>query len=143
MKIYIGCDHAGFELKEYLKDFLESEGFYFEDLGNNIYDPEDDYPDFAKKVAEAVSENPGTRGMLVCGSGVGMCIVANKKEGIRAVNAQSVDIAQKSREHNDTNILCLGQNYIERKFAEEIVRAWLNTDFSGEERHARRVRKIM
>lgn len=142
MKIYIGSDHAGFELKEYLKDFLKSESFDFEDLGNSIFDSEDDYPDFAEKVAEAVSENPGTRGMLVCGSGVGMCIVANKTEGIRAVNAQSVDIAQKSREHNDTNILCLGQNYIERKLAGEIARVWLNTDFSGEERHLRRVRKI-
>jgi len=140
-KIYLGSDHAGFELKEKIRDFLKSSGYDFEDMGAFEYSAVDDYPDYAALVASKIAKT-GDFGILVCGSGVGMCITANKVKGIRAVNACSVKIAQKSREHNNTNILCLGQSYIDFETAKEIIKAWLSTDFSTEEKHHIRVNKI-
>jgi ribose 5-phosphate isomerase B len=140
-KIYIGSDHAGFELKEKIKDFLKSSGYSYEDIGPAEYSAGDDYPDYAALVANEVAKT-GDFGILICSSGVGMCITANKVRGIRAVNAYNIKIAQKSREHNDTNILCLGQDYIDFDTAREIVKIWLATDFSPEEKHHRRVYKI-
>lgn len=140
-KIYLGSDHAGFELKEKIKDFLKNNGYNYEDIGPAEYSAGDDYPDYAVLVANEVSKT-GDFGILVCSSGVGMCITANKVKGIRAVNAYNAKIAQKSREHNDTNILCLGQDYIDIDTAKEIVKTWLATDFSPEEKHHRRVYKI-
>jgi len=142
MKIYLGADHAGFKLKNKIKNYLNAGRYTFEDLGNEVEDPNDDYPDFAKKVAETVSKDPSAKGILVCGSGVGVCIAANKIKGIRSINAYNPDIAQKSREHNDTNILCLGQNYIDIENAKGIIDIWLKTDFSDEERHKKRIAKI-
>ena len=140
-KIFIGSDHAGFKLKEKIKSFLLNEGVNFEDVGALDFNPEDDYPDFAALVAKKVAENSGA-GILVCSSGVGMCITANKIKGIRAINAFNEKIAEMSRIHNNTNVLCLGQDYIEEELAKKIVKRWLETDFSGAERHQRRVDKI-
>ncbi|MHB8281007.1 MAG: RpiB/LacA/LacB family sugar-phosphate isomerase [Candidatus Humimicrobiaceae bacterium] len=141
-KIYLGSDHAGFNLKEKIKDFLGSLGYEYEDLGPKSYEAGDDYSDYAFLVADSAAKSGGL-GILICSSGVGMCIAANKIKGIRAVNAYNVQIAIKSREHNNTNILCLGQDYINWQLAQEIVKAWLETDFSSEEKHHRRVQKII
>ena len=111
------------------------------DLGNENYEPGDDYPDYSLKVAEKVRDT-GSPGILICGSGVGACVMSNKVKGIRAVDAVDVHIARQSREHINTNILCLGQNYISANLAKKIVRTWLNTSFSTEERHRRRVGKL-
>jgi ribose 5-phosphate isomerase B len=139
--IYIGSDHAGFNLKKYLKLFLTKSGFEVFDMGNENYEPGDDYPEYSIKVAEKVRDT-SYPGILICGSGVGACIAANKVKGIRAVDAADVPIARQSREHINTNILCLGQNYISADLAKKIVRAWLETGFSSEERHRRRVDQI-
>lgn len=139
--IYIGSDHAGYKLKEYVRAYLSISGYHPVDMGNEKYEPGDDYPDFAADVAKKVSETCG-RGILICDSGVGVCIVANKEKGIRAVNATNPIIARMSREHNNTNILCLGQNYIKPGLAKKIIKIWLETEFSQEERHHRRVNKI-
>jgi ribose 5-phosphate isomerase B len=140
-KVYLGSDHAGFMLKEQLKEHLSGLGIPCEDLGNRVYEPGDDYPDYAFKVAEKVASGGG-RGVIVCDSGVGVCIAANKARGVRAVNAPNTRIARVSREHNDTNVLCLGQDYLSPEEAMEILDAWLSTEFSHEERHRRRVEKI-
>jgi ribose 5-phosphate isomerase B len=141
-KIYLGSDHGGFKLKEEIKKFLNELNYEYEDLGAKNYEPLDDYPDYAYLVANKVAQTD-SYGILICSSGVGMCIAANKVKGIRAVNAYNVEIAKKSREHNNTNILCLGQNFINFQLAKDIVRAWLQTDFSNEERHKRRVKKLL
>ncbi|MCE5329639.1 ribose 5-phosphate isomerase B [bacterium] len=140
-KIYLGSDHAGFELKEKIKDFLKDLGYQYEDLGPKKYEAGDDYPDYASIVAKQTAKSDG-RGILICSSGVGMCITANKINGIRAVDAYNVKMVQKSREHNNTNILCIGQDYINPELAKEIIKVWLETDFSTEEKHHRRVQKI-
>jgi RpiB/LacA/LacB family sugar-phosphate isomerase len=139
--IYTGSDHAGYKLKEYVKTYLSRAGYNPVDMGNEKYEPGDDYPDFAEKVAKKVAETGG-RGILICDSGVGVCIVANKEKGIRAVNATKPVIARMSREHNNTNVLCMGQNYIKPALAKKIIKVWLETEFSREERHHRRVDKI-
>ena len=139
--IYIGSDHAGFKLKEYIKIYLSESGYTPVDMGNEKYEPGDDYPDYALKVAKKVSETGG-RGILVCDSGVGVCITANKIKNIRAVNPANPIVARMSREHNNTNILCLGQNYIRPHMAKKILKIWLETDFSQEKRHHQRVDKI-
>jgi len=141
-KIYLGSDHGGFKLKEEIKKFLNELNYEYEDLGAKNYEPLDDYPDYAYLVANKVAQTD-SYGILICSSGVGMCIAANKVKGIRAVNAYNVEIAKKSREHNNTNILCLGQNFINFQLAKDIVRAWLQTGFSNEERHKRRVKKLL
>ena len=139
--IYIGADHAGFRLKEYIKIYLSKTGYTPVDIGNEKYIPGDDYPDYAVKVARKVSETGG-RGIIICDSGVGVCIAANKIKNIRAVNPTNTVVARMSREHNNTNILCLGQNYIKPLLAKKIINIWLETEFSQEKRHHRRVDKI-
>ncbi len=140
-KIYIGSDHGGIKLKETIKKLIEEEGYEAEDLG--CYDKEScDYPEYAKKVAEKVAEEDG-RGILICGTGIGMCIAANKVKGIRAAFAYDDFTAKMSREHNNSNILCLGERSLEEDNAKNITKIWLRTKFSSEERHHRRVNKIM
>lgn len=141
MKIFLGADHAGFYLKKKIKFFLDKLSADYEDLGNLKFGPKDDYPDFAKKVAQKVAQTQ-SRGILLCSSGVGMCIVANKAKGIRAVNAWNVKVAKHSREHNNTNILCLPGSFLTEKEVQEIIRVWLKTPFSKAPRHRRRVRKV-
>ncbi len=141
MKIYIGADHAGFKLKEAMKPLLKQMGFDFEDLGNTKYVEHDDYPIFAFKVAKAVAKTKSF-GILFCGSSQGVCIAANKVKGIRAVAVNTVKDAYFSRIHNDANVLCLSGWNIKKTLAEKIIKTWLTTLFSNEERHKRRIQMI-
>ena len=140
--IYLGADHAGFKLKEFLKVYLMKSGYTVYDLGARILDRHDDYPDFASKVSENVSETDNSFGILCCGSAQGMCIAANKHKGIRAVAVTSSKEAIMTRTHNNANVLCLGGWYLSNKEAAHIVMAWLTSQFSQHSRHIRRLKKI-
>ncbi len=144
MKIFIGTDHAGFDMKQKLVSYLDELGYDVKDMGAYELDKEDDYPDFITPTAQAVSENPKMKGIILGGSGQGEAIVANHVSGIRAVvyYGGPLDIIRLSREHNDANILSLGARFITVDEACDAVRLWLETEFSGEERHKRRLRKI-
>lgn len=139
--LYIGADHAGFHLKGELKKYLKELGYQYEDLGNKELDPLDDYPDFALAVGKKVTET-GEKGILICSTGLGMAIAANKVKGIQAAVCWDDFTALQSREHNDTNILCLAGKALDVDMAKKITRVWLETEFSGEERHVRRLKKI-
>ncbi len=139
--VYLGADHAGFKVKEKLKKYLDSLGIFYEDLGGEGKE-EDDYPDYAFKVAEKVSRNRNSKGILICGTGTGMVIAANKIRGIRAAVGYDDYSAKMAREHNDANILCLrGRNFSDKDNL-KIVRIWLNSRFSNAKKHNRRLRKI-
>jgi len=138
--IAIGSDHAGFRLKEKIKDFLRKKGVEFCDFGPENEDPVD-YPDFGKKVAKAVSQGEAERGILICGSGLGMTIVANKFKGVRATLCHDEYTAKMSRAHNDSNLLTLGARVLDEETALKIVEIWLDTPFEGG-RHLRRLNKI-
>jgi ribose 5-phosphate isomerase B len=140
MKIALGADHAGFELKEQIKRHLQQRQIEVQDQGT-VSTESVDYPDFARKVAHQVSEQRADLGILVCGSGIGMAISANKVSGIRAANVSSEYEAQMSREHNNANILALGSRILQPENAFHIVDKWLSTAFAGG-RHERRVEKI-
>jgi len=140
MKVAIASDHAGFELKEKIKKQLEELGYKCKDFGTNSNESVD-YPDYALKVAESVAKKDYERGILICGSGIGMCMVANKIPGVRAALCHNVETARLSREHNDANVLTFGARMIDENTAKEMVRVWLKTDFLGE-RHLRRINKI-
>ncbi len=140
MKIALGADHAGFELKNKIKQHLSEQGIDVQDFGTNTSDSVD-YPDFARNVGETVSARGADLGVLVCGTGIGMAISANKVPGIRAARCDNAFEAQMSREHNDANVLALGARVLEPQTAIEIVDTWLNTHFAGG-RHQRRVDKI-
>lgn len=140
MKIALGSDHGGYQLKETIKAFLNELGMEYKDFGTDSEESVD-YPDFALKVAEAVAGGQYDRGILICGTGIGIGIAANKVPGIRAALCHDVFSAKASREHNDANILSLGQRVIGPGLALEIVKAWLSTGFAGG-RHQRRVDKI-
>ena len=139
-KIAIGSDHAGFELKERIKAFLDARGAQWQDFGTDSADSTD-YPDYGFPVAEAVARGAFDRGILICGTGIGMSIAANKVRGIRAALCTSPEMAEFSRRHNDANILTLGGRVLSPKEAMEIVDVWLKTAFEGN-RHARRLGKI-
>ncbi len=141
MKIAIGSDHAGFKMKEIVKAFLKRKKFEVKDFGTHSEESVD-YPDYAYPVAESVARGEFDRGILICGSGVGVSITANRVKGIRAVLAGDTYTAKQSRLHGDTNILCLAGRRLTRTKADKIVDVWLKTEFSGEERHLRRIRKI-
>lgn len=140
MKISIGSDHAGFELKEKIKKYLLELDHEYEDFGTNSTESVD-YPDFALKVAESVAKKECDRGILICGSGLGMSMAANKVPGIRAALCCNAEMARLSREHNDANVLTIGARLIDENTAKEIVRVWLTTDFAGN-RHLGRINKI-
>ena len=140
--IYLGADHGGFEIKEELKKWLSEWGFQFKDLGNTVYDKDDDYPDFAAKVAEKVSRGNGDIGILLCRSGHGIDMVANKFPNVRSAICFSPAHAKQSREHENANILCLTNDYVPHEVVKETARAFLGTKFSFEERHLRRIGKI-
>jgi ribose 5-phosphate isomerase B len=142
MKIAIGSDHAGYELKENVKKFLKEKGYEYHDLGAEILDPQDDYPEYGRKVAEAVASGEYDRGIVVCGTGMGISIAANKVPGIRAAICYTTDMARISRAHNDANVLALGGRLVARELASDIVAVWLETPFSEEERHMRRIQQI-
>lgn len=140
-KIFLGADHAGFKLKEHIKKFLDKLGHRYEDLG--VYNDENgpDYPEIAFKLAKKVAEQNG-KGVLMCGTGTGEAITANKVKGIRAANCFDEYTARMSREHNNSNVLCLGARILNKGSSEKIVKIWLEADFSSEARHRRRVRQI-
>lgn len=157
--IYIGADHGGFQLKEEIKAWLSEWGYAYDDLGNTKMDPEDDYPEFALKVAKKVKPhlNPlltgeGTKkvrswkdeakGILACRSAAGMVIVANKVKGIRAVAVFDEESAKHSRTNNDANVLALSGDWMSDEQAKRALKVWLETEFSAEERHTRRLEEI-
>src|SRR5918993_405429 len=139
-KIALAADHAGYEEKEKIKKTLDELGVEYTDLGTASTDSVD-YPDYAKKVGEAVSSGEAEQGLLVCGSGTGMAIAANKIKGVRAAVAWSPDIARLAREHNDANVLALPARFMSDDEAIGVLKAWFNADFEGG-RHAKRVEKI-
>ncbi len=141
MRIAVGSDHAGYRLKGEVVHFLSEEGAEFQDCGVFTCDSAD-YPDVGVTVAEAVANGEFDRGILVCGIGTGMSMVANKVPGVRAALCGDTYTARISREHNDSNVLVLGERVTGIGTALDIVRTWLSTDFPGEERHVRRIRKI-
>jgi len=141
MRIAIGSDHAGYRLKEEIVRYLSESGYDFRDFG--AYSAERcDYPDIGLAVAEAVARGEYDRGILICGSGIGMSITANKVPGIRAALCNDVYTAAVSRSHNDSNVLTFGERVVGVGVALEVVRTWLSTEFSGEGRHANRIEKI-
>ena len=140
MKIAIGADHAGFQLKDSLKKLLDEMGVAYQDFGTSSAQSVD-YPDFAKAVAEGVSGGSFDRGILVCGTGVGMAIAADKVAGVRSAAIVDTDTAKLAREHNDLNVLTLGARVLPESRAREIVKAFLNTPFAGG-RHSTRLEKI-
>lgn len=140
MDIAVACDHAGFQLKEQLKNYLLSIGHEVNDVGT-FSEESVDYPDFGRKAAMLVSQGDVQRAVLICGSGTGMAMTANKVKGVRAANCTTVDCAVLSVQHNDANVLCLGARFIDFDQAKSIIEAWLLAVFEGG-RHARRVEKI-
>jgi len=142
MKIYLGTDHAGFELKENIKSYLQQNGYKVEDCGAFSFDKNDDYPDFIAKAAINVSKNQDSKGIVFGKSGAGECIVANKIKGIRALLGFNQENVELSRLHNDTNVLSLGSAFVSLDKAKELVKIFLQTSFSNEERHKRRIDKI-
>lgn len=140
MKIAIGADHRGFKAKEHLKKFLERLGHTAKDFGSHSEDSVD-YPDYAEKVARSVAKGEFERGIVICDTGIGVCIAANKIPHIRAALCWNEETARMSRAHNDANVLCLAASFTAPELMEKIVKVWLSTSFEGG-RHARRVNKI-
>ena len=142
--IYLGSDHRGYELKEKIKEWLSEWGYKYEDLGPAGYNKDDDYPDFAVAVAEKVvlQHDKNDRGILICGSGIGVAIAANKVKGIRAGTASSPEQVKASVNDEDLNVLAISADYVNEGISKEIAKTYLESKFSGEERHVRRVSKI-
>lgn len=141
MKLYIGCDHGGLDLKNVLITYLKDQGHEITDVGTYTYDS-CDYPVYAKQVAEAVRDKKCDRGIVICSTGIGVSIVANKVKGVRCALVTDVTTARLTREHNDTNCLALGQKNVSYDRAKEIADIWLATPFSNGERHKRRISMI-
>lgn len=142
MKVVFGADHGGFELKKYLVEIFKRDGFEIIDIGNLNFDPKDDYPDYAIKVAEVVASGQADRGVVICGSGVGACIVANKVKGIRACLCHDTYSAHQGVEHDAMNVLSLGARIIGKELAKELVFSFLNAKFINKERFIRRLEKV-
>ncbi len=140
--VTLGTDHGGLSLKTDLIPWLESLGYQVTDVGAYSLDPADDYPDFAERVARAVTSGQAERGILICGSGVGACIAANKVPGIRACLGHDIYSAHQGVEHDHMTILSLGARVVGIELAKDLVSAFLNADFTGEERHRRRLDKV-
>ena len=140
MAVAIGSDHGGFLLKENLKEFLEEQNIDFTDFGSFSTEATD-YPDIALKIAKSVASGDCEKGIIICGTGIGVCIAANKVRGIRAALCHDVFSAQMTRKHNNSNILTMGERVIGAGLAIEIVKTWLETEFEGG-RHDRRIEKI-
>jgi ribose 5-phosphate isomerase B len=142
-RVALGADHGGFALKAELVPWLREQGYEVSDLGAHTLDPADDYPDFAAAVARAVASEEASRGIVICGSGVGACIVANKITGIRACLCHDTYSARQGVEHDNVNVLCLGARVIGGELARELVSAFLGARFSAEARHRRRLDKVL
>ncbi|WP_432797713.1 ribose 5-phosphate isomerase B [Poriferisphaera sp. WC338] len=142
MKIAIACDHGGFPLKQELAELIKSLGHEVIDLGAHQYDKVDDYPDFARYMGQAIQHGQADRGVLLCGSGVGASVAANKLTGVRAAVCHDTYSAHQGVEHDAMNVLCMGARIVGVEVANELVRAFLGAKFSGEERHERRLEKV-
>ena len=142
MRVHLGCDHAGYELKNMIAEYLRTAGYDVVDHGAHEYDADDDYPAFCIEAAEGVVEEPGSLGVVIGGSGNGEQIAANKVDGVRAALAWSVQTAQLAREHNNANVVGIGARMHSVEQAFEIVRAFLDTPFPGGERHQRRIDQL-
>ena len=142
MQIGVAADHGGYELKQYLVRMLSQAGYEVVDFGNLKLDPTDDYPDFVVPLARALARDDVARGIAVCGSGVGACVAANKVPGVRAGMIHEVFSARQGVEDDDMNMICLGGRVIGEEFAWELVRTFLAAQFSGAERHLRRLAKV-
>ncbi len=142
MHIAIGADHAGLPMKEEVSSWLASWGHRITDLGAHTFDAQDDYPDFASLVARAVAEGAVERGVIVCGSGVGASIAANKVAGVLAAMCHDTYSAHQGVEHDDMNVLCMGGRVIGPEVAREVLAAFIGASFTGEERHVRRLNKV-
>jgi len=143
MKIAIACDHGGFPLKNTIIEVVTKLGHEVVDLGAYQNDPQDDYPDFARYVGQAIQHKQADRGILICGSGVGACVAANKIKGVRACVCHDVYSAGQGVEHDDMNVLCLGGRIIGEETVKMLVKAYVCAKFSGEERHQRRLDKVL
>src|SRR3989338_4935622 len=144
MKIYFAGDHAGFELKKDLMEYVKGFGYEVEDLGPFTYDVNDDYPDFVIPLAKRIASEPDSRGVITAGSGQGEVMAANRIRGVRAAvyYGGRTDVVKVAREHNNANILSIGARFCTEEQAKEAVKLWLETPFSGDERHVRRLQKI-
>jgi len=140
--IYLGADHAGFDLKKILLEFLDSKKIPSEDLGNLKLDVDDDYPDFAKRVAEKVAKEKNAKGILICGSGGGICVAANKIKGVRAVQIYNTYTARIAKRHDNANIICLAGRVLKPAEAKKLVKIWLDEKVSSVAKYKRRVNKI-
>ncbi len=143
MRIVMGADHAGFSLKETLRADLQAAGHDVIDVGAHEYDKDDDYPDFSAAVGRAVAAGEGERGILICGSGVGACIAANKIKGVRACLCHDIYSATQGVEHDDMNVLCLGGFIVGEALARKLVAGFLQASFIGEGRFQRRLDKVL
>jgi len=143
MRVAFAADHGGVRLRDELLRRLADTGHELIDLGGDSSDPSDDYPDFARRLAHAIRDGEADRGILVCGSGIGACVAANKVRGVRAAIAHDTYSARQGVEHDDLNVLCLGGRGVGPEPAMECARAFLDARFSGEERHARRLAKVL
>lgn len=141
MKIYIGADHRGFALKQQLIEWLKKQKYFVEDCGNTVYDPKDDYPDFAQKVAHVVTEQQAL-GIVICGSGVGVSIGANRYKGIRCALGFNTDQVKDSRMHDHINMLALAADFTDIKQAQEMVGVFLTTQPNAQEKYLRRIKKL-
>ena len=141
--VALGADHAGFAMKSDILPWLQGRGYQVLDVGTHALDPEDDYPDFARAVAQEVASGRAQRGLLICGSGVGASIVANKVPKVRAGLCHDTYSARQGVEHDDMNVLCLGGRVIGIELAKELATAFLNARFTGEVRHRRRLDKVL
>jgi ribose 5-phosphate isomerase B len=141
MKVALGSDHRGFSVKQRLAEKLSKAGIEVHDLGTPTADGSADYPDYAIPVSEEVAHAKADKGILICGTGFGMCIAANKVHGVRAVTCRDPIEAEMSRRHNDANVLCMSADFLGQELIERMVNVWLNTEFEAG-RHLRRVEKI-
>ncbi|MEV6865573.1 ribose-5-phosphate isomerase [Streptosporangium subroseum] len=142
MRVYIGADHAGYELKNHIVSWLKEHGHEVTDCGPSVYDPEDDYPPFVLRAAEGVVDDPGSLGVVIGGSGNGEQIAANKVRGVRAALAWSEETAELAREHNNANVISIGSRMHSEEEATRFVEIFLATAYSGAERHSRRLAQL-
>jgi len=143
VNIAVGCDHGGFAMKQSVIGELKKLGHTVVDCGARSLDPADDYPDYARAVGAAIQRGGAERGVIICGSGVGACIAATKMRGIRAAVCHDTYSAHQGVEHDDMNVLCLGARIVGNELAKELVRAFASAQFTGEERHQRRLSKVL
>ena len=143
MRISVAADHNGYELKNEISEILKRYGHDVIDIGPHSLDPLDDYPDFAKPLAKSVSSGETDRGIMVCGSGVGASVAANKVKGVRAAVCHDIYSAHQGVEHDDMNVLCLGSRIVGTEVVRELVSAFISAEYTNEERHARRLTKVI